>query len=92
MDGEAGRLYYRGYPVETLARGTFTEAAHLLLSLVALTWFPIVHGRTFLRAVGLDPSHPGFAEQRRRHITTLLLGALRERAAAGAPASPSTWS
>ncbi len=57
------------------------EAAHLLLSLVALTWFPIVHGRTFLRAVGLDPAAPELAEQRKRHITTLLLGALRERAA-----------
>ncbi|HET9276064.1 MAG TPA: TetR/AcrR family transcriptional regulator [Gemmatimonadales bacterium] len=64
------------------------EAAHLLLSLVALTWFPIIHGGTFLKAVGLDPSRPGFAEQRRRHITTLLLGALRERSAA----SPSPWS
>ena len=58
-----------------------TEAAHLLLSLVALTWFPIVHGRTFLKAVGLDPADPGFSDQRKRHVTTLLLGALRERAA-----------
>ena len=64
-----------------------SEAAHLLLSLVALTWFPIVHGGTFLKAVGLDPAAPEFAEQRRRHITTLLLGALRERAA-----NNSTWS
>lgn len=64
-----------------------SEAAHLLLSLVALTWFPIVHGGTFLKAVGLDPAAPDFAEQRRRHITTLLLGALRERAA-----NSSTWS
>jgi citrate synthase len=31
VDGEAGRLYYRGYPVETLARKGFAEAAHLLL-------------------------------------------------------------
>jgi len=58
-----------------------TEAAHLLLSLVALTWFPIVHGRTFLKAVGLDPGAPEFGDQRKRHITMLLLGALRERAA-----------
>lgn len=63
------------------------EAAHLLLSLVALTWFPTIHGGTFLKAVGLDPTAPDFAEQRKRHITTLLLGALRERAA-GSP----TWS
>ena len=54
-----------------------TEAAHLLLSLVALTWFPMVHGRTFLRAVGLEPGAPGFADHRKRHITTLLLGAMR---------------
>ncbi|MGH7561874.1 MAG: TetR/AcrR family transcriptional regulator [Gemmatimonadales bacterium] len=66
------------------------EAAHLLLSLVALTWFPIIHGRTFLKAVGLDPARPDFAEQRRRHIATLLLGALRERAAAAGVSS--TWS
>lgn len=57
------------------------EAAHLLLSLVALTWFPLVHGRTFLKAVGLDPMAPDFADQRKRHITLLLLGALRQRAA-----------
>ncbi len=57
------------------------EAAHLLLSLVALTWFPLVHGRTFLKTVGLDPQAPDFAEQRKRHITTLLLGALRQRGA-----------
>ena len=63
------------------------EAAHLLLSLVALTWFPIVHGQTFLKAVGLDPNAADFAAQRKRHITTLLLGALRERAA-----NTSTWS
>lgn len=58
-----------------------SEAAHLLLSLVALTWFPIVHGRTFLKAVGLDPGAPDFSAERKRHITTLLLGALRQRAA-----------
>ena len=63
------------------------EAAHLLLSLVALTWFPIVHGQTFMKAVGLDPTAPDFAEQRKRHITTLLLGALRERST-----NTSTWS
>lgn len=63
------------------------EAAHLLLSLVALTWFPIIHGKTFLKAVGLDPAAPELAEQRKRHITTLLLGALRERAG-----NTSTWS
>lgn len=68
------------------------EAAHLLLSLVALTWFPIIHGRTFLKAVGLDPSHPEFAGQRKRHLTVLLLGALRERAAGTSSPTPIDWS
>lgn len=63
------------------------EAAHLLLSLVALTWFPVIHGGTFLKAVGLDPAATDFVEQRKRHITTLLLGALRERSA-----NASNWS
>ena len=62
------------------------EAAHLLFSLVALTWFPIVHGQTFLKALGLDAQAPDFAERRKRHLTTLLLGALRERTGSG-----STW-
>jgi len=57
------------------------EAAHLLLSLVALTWFPLVHGGTFLKTVGLDPQAHDFADQRKRHITALLLGALRQRSA-----------
>ncbi|NOT08358.1 MAG: TetR/AcrR family transcriptional regulator [Gemmatimonadales bacterium] len=64
-----------------------SEAAHLLLTLIALTWFPIVHGGTFLKAMGLDPAAPDFAEQRKRHITSLLLGALKERAA-----NSSSWS
>jgi AcrR family transcriptional regulator len=64
-----------------------SEAAHLLLSLVALTWFPIVHRGTFLKAVGLDPQAPDFSEQRKRHIATLLLGALRERTTNPSPRS-----
>jgi citrate synthase len=31
VDGEAGRLYYRGYPVESLVRKRFTEAMHLIV-------------------------------------------------------------
>jgi citrate synthase len=31
VDGEAGRLYYRGYPVEWLARQRFAEVVHLLI-------------------------------------------------------------
>lgn len=31
VDGEAGRLYYRGYPVESLAQRPFAEVVHLLV-------------------------------------------------------------
>jgi citrate synthase len=31
VDGERGRLYYRGLPVETLAQGRFAAAVHLLV-------------------------------------------------------------
>ncbi len=31
VDGEAGRLYYRGYPVESLAERKFAEVVHLLV-------------------------------------------------------------
>ncbi|HEX5420587.1 MAG TPA: citrate/2-methylcitrate synthase [Gammaproteobacteria bacterium] len=31
VDGAAGRLYYRGYPIEDVARYLFAEAAHLIV-------------------------------------------------------------
>src|SRR5271167_5279471 len=31
VDGEAGRLYYRGYPIETLVRSPFAAVAHLVV-------------------------------------------------------------
>jgi citrate synthase len=31
VDGEVGRLYYRGYPVEALAQKRFAEVVHLLV-------------------------------------------------------------
>src|SRR5271170_6736033 len=31
VDGEAGRLYYRGYPIETLVKSPFAAVAHLVV-------------------------------------------------------------
>jgi|GEM_PF-379168 AcrR family transcriptional regulator len=53
-------------------------AAHLLVSLVALCWFPLVHATTLVRATGLDPSAPGYAESRRRHVVDLILHGVRD--------------
>lgn len=56
-----------------------TQVMHFLLSLIALTWFPALHGGTLVPAIGLDLSSPSFRAARKRHITTLLLGALPSR-------------
>jgi AcrR family transcriptional regulator len=55
------------------------EVAHLLFSLIALTWFPHIHGNTLGRVIGLDPAQPGFLAARKRHVTELLLGWLRAK-------------
>ena len=52
---------------------------HVLLSLIALTWFPLVHATTLVRAIGFDAADPRFVAARKKHITALLLGALPPR-------------
>ncbi len=49
------------------------EAAHLLLSVIGLCWFPLVHSQTMLRALGIDPAAPGFLQARKRHVIDLVL-------------------
>ena len=61
-----------------------SEARQLLLSLIALSWFHVVHGPTVLRALSIDPSDPGFREQRRRHVVNLVLQGVRGRLQADA--------
>lgn len=60
-----------GYP------DSATDAVrHLVLSLIALTWFPELHRRTLVPSLGLDANDPQFLERRKQHITALLAGAL----------------
>lgn len=59
-----------------------TTAAHLLLSLIALCWFPLVH-TTLVRSLGLDPAAPTFADERRRHVIDLILHGFRSWPEAG---------
>jgi TetR/AcrR family transcriptional regulator len=49
------------------------EAAHLVLSIMGLCWFPTVHAGTVLPALGFDPRSPEFHEQRKRHVVELVL-------------------
>jgi AcrR family transcriptional regulator len=54
---------------------------HILLSLIALTWFPLLHLTTIVPAIGFDTDDPRFIAARKKHITTLLLAALPPRRA-----------
>lgn len=56
------------------------EVAHLLFSLIALTWFPH-QGSTLARAIGIDTEAPGFPDERKRHVTELITGWLAARRA-----------
>ena len=64
---------------EELARGGFRGAdpAQVLLSVVALCWFPLAHADTLARAVGVDPFDPAFVAARKRHIVDLVLHGIR---------------
>ena len=59
------------------------EARQLLVSLLALSWFHVVHGPTVLRALGIAQDDPGFREERRRHVVHLVVQGLRGRLPAG---------
>lgn len=52
---------------------------HVFLSLIALTWFPLIHAGTLLPAIGFNADDPRFVTARKKHITALLLGALPPR-------------
>ncbi|MGH7508442.1 MAG: TetR/AcrR family transcriptional regulator [Gemmatimonadales bacterium] len=53
------------------------EAAQLLLSIIALCWFPLVHTRTVAPAVGVGLDDPEALERRKRHVIALVLHGLR---------------
>jgi len=49
------------------------DAAQLLLSIVALCWFPLVHAGTIASAVGVGLGNPAALVQRKRHVVDLVL-------------------
>jgi AcrR family transcriptional regulator len=55
------------------------EAQQLLISMLALSWFHVVHGPTVLRGLGINAEDPAFLEERRRHVVTLVVQGLRGR-------------
>ena len=58
------------------------DTAQLLLSVVALCWFPFVHARTVAPAIGVRLDGAADLERRKRHVVELVLHGLRANAAA----------
>lgn len=52
------------------------EASQLLLSVIALCWFPLIHARTVARAVGVSLADSADLDRRRHHVIDLVLHGL----------------
>lgn len=66
------------------------DAAQLLLSVIALCWFPLVHTATVARAVEVDLSSAAALEARKRHVVALVLHGVRAQPASFTPNAPVT--
>ena len=53
------------------------DAAHLLLSIISLCWFPLIHARTVTPAVGVSLEDAQDLERRKRQVISLVLHGLR---------------
>ncbi len=78
---EAGREALAALAQEVgLDAGPSGDAAQLLLSIVALCWFPLVHAHTVAPAVGVTLATPDALERRKRHVIELVLYGVHGRA------------
>jgi hypothetical protein len=57
------------------------EAEQLMVSMLALSWFHVVHAPTVLRGLGVDAGSPAYREDRRRHVVNLVVQGVRGRLA-----------
>jgi TetR/AcrR family transcriptional regulator len=55
------------------------EAAHLVLSIIGLCWFPAVHASTVVPALGFSSTDADFREQRKQHVIDLVLRGVQGR-------------
>ncbi|MDQ3427328.1 MAG: TetR/AcrR family transcriptional regulator [Gemmatimonadota bacterium] len=53
------------------------DAAHVLLSIIALCWFHLIHARTVAPAVGVVLQSAEDLDRRKRHVVNLVLYGLR---------------
>jgi TetR/AcrR family transcriptional regulator len=59
------------------------EARQLLVSMLALSWFHVVHAPTVLRGLGINAATAAFREERRRHVVNLVVRGLRGQLGGG---------
>jgi TetR/AcrR family transcriptional regulator len=59
------------------------EAEQLLVSMLALSWFHVVHAPTVLRALGVDSTTDEYRQARRQHVVNLVMQGVRGRLEAG---------
>jgi hypothetical protein len=57
-------------------RGAPVDPQQLLITTVALCFFPIEHNETMLAAMGLDATSDRFARARKRHVVDVLVRAV----------------
>ncbi len=62
------------------------EAQQLLISMLALSWFHVVHAPTVLRALGIKAGDAAFLQERRRHVVNLVVQGLQGQVG-GTPSS-----
>lgn len=55
------------------------EAEQLLVSMIALSWFHVVHAPTVLKALGVDANSESFRQERRQHVVNLVVQGVRGR-------------
>jgi AcrR family transcriptional regulator len=53
------------------------DVAQLLLSIIALCWFPLIHAGTVAPAVGVEIAGTDDLERRKRHVVSLVLHGVR---------------
>ena len=61
----------------SLDAGDEAVARQLLISMIALSWFDVVHGPTVIRGLGVDSTSAAFLEERRQHVVNLVVQGLR---------------
>lgn len=68
----------RDFLGEQLGEGSFrdVDVGQLIVSIIALCFFPFAHADGLLKQLGVDPYDPDFVEQRKRHVIDLMLNGI----------------